>query len=90
MDGGIGEVGFGPLGVAAIVWTDDSVGGGHLVHSVDGSTVSSVAVGDHIAEPGAVMGVSVSADAIFVRVDGPNDNDPDTPPVQQVLVGTPR
>ena len=85
---GIGEVAFGPLGVAATVWTDDYSSGGHIVHSIDGSTVSSIAVGDHIAEPGAVMGVSVSADAILVRVDSPNDDNSETVPTQQVLVGT--
>jgi len=36
-----------------------------------------------------VIGVSVTADAIFVRIGGPVDDDPGTPPVQRVLVGTP-
>jgi hypothetical protein len=87
---GVGEVAFGPLGVAAVVWRDGSPGGVHIVHSVDGTTVSSIAVADHIDRAGAVVGLSVSADAILVRVDGPPDDDPATPPVQQVLVGTPR
>lgn len=87
---GVGEVAFGPLGIAAIVWTDDGPGGGTLVHSVDGTSVSAIALDDYLDEPGAVMGLSISADAILVRVDGPNDDDPTTPPTQRVLVGTPR
>ncbi|MGH9273087.1 MAG: hypothetical protein ACRDZU_00445 [Acidimicrobiales bacterium] len=86
---GVGEVAFGPLGVAAVLWTDGSPGGTHIVHSLDGTTVSSISVQDHIAEPGAVMGVSVSADAILIRVDAPNDDNSETVPTQQVLVGTP-
>lgn len=86
---GVGEVTFGPLGVAATVWTEDTPGG-HIVHSLDGSAVSAIAVADHLDGAFSVMGVSVSADAILVRVDGPPDDDPSTPPTQQVLVGTPR
>jgi hypothetical protein len=88
-----GEVAFGPLGFAAVVW--EPVAGSdatvpHLVHSPDGVNLSSVSLEDELgtATPN-VIGLTVTADAIFVRVGGPVDDDPSTPPVQQVLVGTP-
>ena len=88
---GIGDVAFGPLGIAAVVWIEDAAPGGALiVHSLDGTSLSSIAVGDHIEGDSQTIGLSVSADAILVRVDGPPDGDAATPPTQQVLVGTPR
>jgi hypothetical protein len=88
-----GEVAFGPLGLAAVVW--EPVAGSettvpHLLHSTDGEHLSSVPLEDELgtAAPN-VIGLSVTADAIFVRIGGPVDDDPNTPPVQHVLVGTP-
>ena len=62
----------------------------HLVHSADGVHLSSVDLEDELgsATPN-VIGLTVTADAIFVRIGGPVDDDPSTPPVQRVLVGTP-
>jgi hypothetical protein len=85
---GVGELAFGPLGLAATVWEGEEA---YLVHSADGSTVSAVRLADHLTGPlGGVLGLDVSADAITVRVGGAVDDDPATPPTQQVLVGTPR
>jgi hypothetical protein len=88
-----GEVTFGPLGMAAVVW--EPVAGSdatvpHLVHSTDGVNLSTVSLEDELgtATPN-LLGLTVTADAIFVRVGGPVDGDPNTPPVQRVLVGTP-
>jgi hypothetical protein len=88
-----GEVAFGPLGIAAVVW--EPVAGSdatvpHLVHSTDGVNLSTVSLEDELgtATP-TLLGLTVTADAIFVRIGGPIDDDPSTPPVQQVLVGTP-
>lgn len=90
---GIGAVAFGPLGLAAVVWepVDGSdVTTPHLVHTADGVTLSTVSLEDELGASAAnVIGVSVTADAIFVRIGGPVDDDPSTPPVQKVLVGTP-
>jgi hypothetical protein len=86
---GVGDVAFGPLGVAAMVWTGDP-GTAHIVHSLDGTSVSSVALADHIPGPSSPMGIAVTADAILVRVDDAPDGNPATPPTQRVLVGTPR
>ena len=88
-----GEVAFGPLGFAAVVWGSGAEGDAtvpHLVHSADGVHLSSVSLEDEVgtASPN-VIGLTVTADAIFVRIGGPVDDDPNTPPVQQVLVGTP-
>lgn len=90
---GVGQIAFGPLGVAASVWTDngDNAGVGYLVHSVDGSAVSVVALGDYAGgDLVDVFGIDVSADAITIRIGGPSDGDPATVTPQQVLVGTPR
>jgi hypothetical protein len=85
---GVGDVAFGPLGLAATVWDGEEP---YVVHSADGSTVSAVRLADHLTGPlGGVLGLDVSADAITVRVGGSVDDDPTTPPTQQVLVGTPR
>lgn len=84
------DVAFGPLGMVAAAWTDGSPGSLHLIHSLDGTTLSSVALADHVEGPVSMVGLGVTADAIVVRVDGPPDADPATLPVQQVLVGTPR
>lgn len=88
-----GEVAFGALGVAAVVW-EPATGSGasvpHLVHSADGIHLSSVDLEVELGSAAPnVIGLTVTADAIFVRVGGPVDDDPTTPPVQQVLVGTP-
>jgi hypothetical protein len=86
---GVADLAFGPLGLAALVWADDSGNSSHIVHSVDGTSLSSVALSDHLGRV-IPMGITVSADAILVRVDGPSDDNPATLPTQQVLVGTPR
>jgi hypothetical protein len=87
---GVGEIVFGPLGLAATVWTDDP-NAAYLVHSVDGSSLSVVALADYVdLDPIGVLGIDVSADAITVRIGGPSDDDPSTLTPQQVLVGTPR
>jgi hypothetical protein len=87
------EVAFGPLGLAAVVYEEadgDEPSVPHLVHTADGVNVSSVSLEDELGASAAnVIGVSVTADAIFVRIGGPVDDDPGTPPVQRVLVGTP-
>jgi hypothetical protein len=88
-----GAVAFGPLGVAAVIWPlseDDAPSVPYLVHSADGTNMSSVSLEDELGTAAAnVIGLSVTADAIFVRIGGPVDEDPGTPPVQRVLVGTP-
>jgi hypothetical protein len=93
IDGGtpsVVDLAFGPLGVAALVWIDDDPSTAHLVHSSDGSSLSAVALADHVdLDPGGVLGLDVSADAITVRIGGPIDGDPTTVSPQQVLVGTP-
>ncbi len=86
---GVGDVAFGPLGVAAMVWTGEA-GTAHVVHSLDGKSISAVALADHIPGTCCAMGVAVTADAILVRVNNPPDGDSATPPTQRVLVGTPR
>jgi hypothetical protein len=83
------DVAFGPLGLVAAAWTGDGAAV-HLIHSFDGSTLSSVALADHIGGSVSMIGIGVTADAIVVRVGGPPDDDPATLPTQQVLVGTPR
>ena len=84
------DVAFGPLGVAAILGGVDEASEIYVVHSADGSALSAVALADHVDGPAYVVGVSVSADAILVRLGGPDDGDPATAPTQRVLVGTPR
>jgi hypothetical protein len=87
------DVAFGPLGMAAVVYEEsagDDPSVPHLVHTADGINLSSVSLEDELGASAAnVIGVSVTADAIFVRIGGPVDDDPGTPPVQRVLVGTP-
>ncbi len=86
----LGSVAFGPLGVAADVTVvdDPERGGGvqHIVHS-DGATI--YVHGIDAGHGGSVAGITVSADAITVRVMEPTDDDPATPPTQTLLVGTP-
>jgi hypothetical protein len=83
----VGDVAFGPLGLAAVVGTGD--GEMHLVHSTDGIALATVALDGLIDARGTTWGVTVTADAIFLRVDEPSDGDPSTVPEQRVLVGTP-
>ncbi len=89
-----GDVAFGPLGFAAVIWEAPAPGSEvsvpHLVHSADGLQLSSVSLEDKVGSAAPnVLGVTVTADAVFVRIGGPVDDDPGTPPTQQVLVGTP-
>lgn len=88
-----GQVAFGPLGLAAVVYEETDgpdTPSASLVHTADGINLSTVSLDDQVGASAAnVIGVSVTADAIFVRIGGPVDDDPGTPPVQHVLVGTP-
>jgi hypothetical protein len=87
------SVAFGPLGVAAVLGVADEEGEHdqqYVLHSADGSRFQVEQVEQHVDNGGVVTGVSVTADAIAVRVTTPDDGDPRTPPTQQVLVGTPR
>lgn len=90
---GVYEVAFGPLGMAAVVGTTDGGDGApelHLLHTADGVTFSRLEVQEAAGDPvGISSGVSVTADAIVLRLAEPSDGDDDTPPVQRVLVGTP-
>jgi hypothetical protein len=87
---GVQEVAFGPLGLAAVVWTDGDPATTHIVHSADGTTLSAVALADHLDRSSVVLGVGVSADAISVRVADASDHADGSVPTQHVLVGTPR
>ena len=60
-----------------------------LVHSTDGSTLQVIALADLVDNGGMVSGLVVTPDAIVARVTAPDDGKPNTPPAQQVLVGTP-
>lgn len=87
-DSSVQEVAFGPLGMVAIVAGD--AGPVHVVHSLDGSTLSAVAASDIVGtDAGSVTGLAVTADAVLVRFAAGPDDDTSTPPVQRVLVGTP-
>jgi hypothetical protein len=85
----VGEVSFGPLGWAAVVAGGDR-GPTHVVHSVDGTTISAVPL-DGLVPPEVFgpVSTSVTADAVVVRVSEPDDTDPATVPRQRVVVGTP-
>ena len=90
----VGDVAFGPLGMAATVVTVDGKGAGsptsYVVHSRDGSHLSVLAVSDKAPGKLVPVGLTVSADAIVVRLgDAPSGNPGTTPPTQTVLVGTP-
>jgi hypothetical protein len=85
------DVAFGPLGwAAAISDGNGTIGSGrqHVVHSVDGTTLSLAPVGT--VDQGSMLDVAVTADAVLVRITTPIDSDPTTPPRQEVVVGTPR
>lgn len=94
----IGDIAFGPLGVAATVSTIVTDGGSgpagplgtYIVHSSDGSHLSVLPIADKVAGAGSPLGVTVSADAITVRLSNVTPGQPPTtPPTQTVLVGTP-
>jgi hypothetical protein len=82
---------FGPLGLAAVVGIADEEGPAHeyVVHSADGAAFQVVDVSEHVRTGGMVAGLVVTPDAIAARIITPTDDDPRTPPTQQVLVGTP-
>ncbi len=91
-----GQVAFGPLGWAATVWedaadgADGAAGSTAVVHSVDGTSLSVVPLDDVLdVPPYATLDVSVTADAVIVRVTNP-DGDLTTISPQSVVVGTPR
>ena len=90
----LGEVAFGPLGMAATVTSsakDATSMHSYLVHSADGSTLSVLDLADYFDRiDGGTMGVTVSADAITVRAVHDPDGDPSTVEPTDVLVGTPR
>jgi hypothetical protein len=91
----VGEVAFGPLGMAAVVTTSSSdpnggaMGDAFLIHSTDLTSLSVLPLADHVDEPCCPSGVVVTADAIAVRFTETPDDDQSTPPSQVVLVGTP-
>jgi hypothetical protein len=92
---GLGPVAFGPLGLAAIRWVPAGDGAmvGELVHSVDGTSISSVPVAGAGNQGLVVAGLGVTADAITVRmVEAAIDGLPGGPadlPASRLLVGTP-
>ncbi len=91
-----GQVAFGPLGWATTVWegapdgADGAAGSTAVVHSVDGTSLSVVPL-DGVLDvpPYATLDLSVTADAVIVRVTNP-DGDLTTISPQSVVVGTPR
>ena len=87
----VGEVAFGPLGLAAVLTTsgEEEMGESYLIHSTDGTDLAVLPLTDQVPDPASVVGVVVTADAIAVRFTEPQDDDPSTPPSQVVLVGTP-
>jgi hypothetical protein len=93
----VGSVAFGPLGWAAVVWPETPDGTvvrtdqTHVVHSVDGTTLSVVPLADLVPpEQVGNIDASVTADAVVVRVSQPDDGVEGTPPSRQlVVVGTP-
>lgn len=93
-----GQVAFGPLGWATTVWEnvpigadgDEVAGSTAVVHSVDGTSLSVVPLDDVLdVPPYATLDLSVTADAVIVRVTNP-DGDLTTISPQSVVVGTPR
>ena len=94
-DAWVGEVAFGPLGMAAIVSTSSSdpnggaMGDSYLIHSSDLTSLSVLPLADYVDEPCCAAGVVVTADAVAVRFTEAPDDDQSTPPSQVVLVGTP-
>lgn len=91
----VGEVAFGPLGVAATVTTSPRDGNGtvhsYLVHSADGVQLSVLDLAEYLdGESGYASGLTVTADAITVRaVHGP-DGKASTVEPTDVLIGTPQ
>jgi hypothetical protein len=89
----VGEVAFGPLGLAATVSSfserDKGVTSSWVVHSTDGKSLSILSIKDKVASSSpSPLGITVSADAITVRLsNGPAT--PGHPATQTVLVGTP-
>ncbi|MGH9185286.1 MAG: hypothetical protein ACRD0U_05675, partial [Acidimicrobiales bacterium] len=78
---------FGPLGMAAVIWSEE--GGPRVAYSPDGANFSLVPMADYVDEHGSI-GVTVTADAVTVRVTEQGDGDPATVTPQLLLVGTPR
>jgi hypothetical protein len=60
----------------------------YIVHSADGTTLSALPVDREIGS--VIAGITVTPDAVVVRVGHGDDMNPDTPPSQTLLVGTPR
>ena len=94
-DAYVGEVAFGPLGVAATVTSSPRDGNGpahgYLVHSTDGVTLSVLDLADYLDDgTGYPSGLTVTADAITVRSVRDPDGDASTVEPTDVLVGTPR
>lgn len=88
----IGEVAFGPLGLATVVSSSDRDGNNgesYLVHTTDGSTLSVLPVSDLVDEAVSPVGLTVTADMVAARFSLPQDGDARTPARQVVLVGTP-
>jgi hypothetical protein len=91
----IGEVAFGPLGMAATAGTFQGKEGGldhsYVLHSDDGTSISVEDIGQVLGSPRSPVGVFVTADAIAVRLSDPSPDagQPGHVPTQTVLVGTP-
>jgi hypothetical protein len=91
----IGDVAFGPLGLAATAsaFQDKGTGpsGQWVLHTTDGSHLSIVSIPDVVQDPGTPVGLTVTADAIAVRLNAPSPDagKPGHIPTQTVLVGTP-
>lgn len=85
------QVSFGPLGFAALVsrFEDDQNPTYSVVHSTDGVNLQVHPLDRDALGGGYPAGVTVTADAIAVRIPGAPDGDDRTPPTQHVLVGTP-
>jgi hypothetical protein len=91
----VGEVAFGPLGMAATAGAYEDKAGGvagtYVLHSADGSSISVEDIGAAVGSPKQPVGVLVTADAIVVRLADPSPDAgrPGHVPTQTVLVGTP-
>jgi hypothetical protein len=85
-----GPVAFGPQGFAALVAVfedeDDSSVDWQLVHSSGDGVLSFIALRDHLSFDAVDLGVAVTADAIVVRANQPDDRS--DMPHQVLLVGT--
>jgi hypothetical protein len=89
---GFGEFAFGPLGVAALVWSADEQQPPQawVVHSTDGRSLTAIDLTDHVdhLERYHSVDLDVTADAIIVRKWREDHESGEVSPVQ-LVVGTP-